>query len=76
MKYADDMGLTTNADQLHVGQALTEKQIEAIARLEDSWCEGSSRGEVFLDNAKVEDVLHAFICSALGECVCTVRRPA
>jgi hypothetical protein len=62
--------LSTNAQVLNVGDQLTRDQIDAIANLEDAYTE--QRGHVTPD--QVEDVLHAFICQAMHDCVCTTKK--
>jgi hypothetical protein len=63
--------LSTNAHVLHVGDKLTRGQIDALARLEDAYVNG--RG-TRIEGAIVEGALHAFMCNALGECVCSEKR--
>lgn len=57
----------TNAGVLNIGDKLTREQIIAIARLEDGFTSG--RG-MFVPVDCAEAVLHAFICRAMGDCVC------
>lgn len=62
-------GLSTNAHVLSEGDDLTRSQIDALACLENSFVE--RRGYAAIE--EVENVLHAFMCTGLGECVCTQR---
>lgn len=63
---------STNAHVLNDGDRLTYRQIEALAILEDWYIEGGNRDEYARD--VVEGVCHAFMCNALGECVCSTPR--
>ena len=60
--------LSTNAHVLNEGDQLTRDQIDALAQLEHEFIE-NWRGAASRDNT-VENVLHAFICQALHDCVC------
>lgn len=64
MRYSD---LSTNAGLLSEAQTLTRVQIDALARLEDDYA--NTRGHAAPE--RVEDVLHVFMCTAMGACVCT-----
>lgn len=62
--------LSTNAQALREGDPLTREQITALAQLENNWIEGRGR----VDGDRVENVLHAFMCHSLGECVCSTQK--
>ena len=66
-----DRGLVTNAGKLNEGDPLTREQIDALAEMENEFCE-SRLGWASIE--KTDAVLHAFICHALGECVCPVTK--
>lgn len=52
--------------------SLTREQVAAIERLEGEFV--NMRGRV-VDVDTIENVLHAFICHGMGECVCRTMRP-
>ena len=73
MIYGD---MSTNAHVLEEGNrtTLTRTQIDALAKLEHEWVEGMGRslsatmpGHV-VDT--IENIMHVFMCDALGDCVC------
>lgn len=73
MYYGD---MSTNAHVLEEGSRtiLSRKQIDALAKLEHEWVEGMGRVisrhmPAHVVNT-IENVMHVFICDALGDCVC------
>ena len=66
--------LSTNAHVLNEGDQLTKDQIDALAQLEHEFIEnrrGTAPWRVIRGrDTSVENVLHAFICQALHDCVC------
>lgn len=68
--------MSTNAHVLEQGNRtlLSRDQIDALAQLEHEWVEGMWRGIPNQFQGTIENVLHVFICDALGDCVCPVEQ--
>lgn len=63
--------MSTNAHVLSTDQTLTRSQIDALAGIEHEYVEGRGRA---IPLVNVEELLHTFICEALGDCVCAEPR--
>lgn len=68
--------MATNAHVLEEGNRtlLSREQIDALAQLEHEFVEGMHRSMHPSASDIIENVLHAFMCDALGDCVCRFQQ--
>lgn len=66
-------GEMTNASSLTIGDKLTQGQIDALGEIEHLLIEWLWRVDDESTRA-MEKVCHAFMCNAMGDCVCKIQR--